>query len=144
MVKVSIFSIGAVTALATGCGDDHYLRVEVVSQCEFREVTAGRVSESFPAGSTAVFEHHNDSFANIAITLESTCGSIVNRYTVSGRSCEQDSIIRSNIHDVRLLIGEIAELEIRTDTLFYGRRDCDFSNGRSVNYQGQTYSPDPQ
>jgi hypothetical protein len=106
MEKLAVVCISVTAALATGCGDDHYLRVEVVSQCEFREVTSGRVSESFPAGSTAVFEHHNDSFANVGITLETTCGSTVNRYTVIGRSCEEDSILRPDMHDVNLLVGE--------------------------------------
>lgn len=41
---------------ATAC-DDYRLRVEVqTSGCAFREVTAGRVSEVFEAGSLPIFE----------------------------------------------------------------------------------------
>lgn len=136
--------LGVAAALScVACRNDYRLRVEVLeSGCAFREVTAGRESEIFPAGSSADFERHSDTFAGTAITIEVLCGPAPNRYTIPGTSCEAGCRIRSEICDVDSLVGESAQITVGKATLgfgsdfYYSLRYCEYDNGQRLPSEG--------
>ena len=128
MVNYIKGSLVLLVLVATAC-DDYRLRVEVqASGCAFREVTAGRVSEVFAAGTTSNFERHSDAFKGTAMTFEVVCGADIKRFTIAGTSCEEDCKIRPNICDIDLLRGEVARVAISKDGLFFGLQICKNTN----------------
>ncbi len=138
MVNYIKGSLVLFVALSGAC-DDYRLRVEVqASGCAFREVTAGRVSEVFAAGTTSNFERHSDAFKGTAITIEVTCGATVTRHTIDATECAEECEIRPNICNVDLLRGEIAKVEIgRNGSAFrYIGKLCEFSNDTQLYIEG--------
>lgn len=128
--------------LAVGCRDDYRLRVEIVrNACAIRAVTAGRDSDVVPAGTSAEFERHSDTFSGTAMTFEVTCGTTTKRYTVPGTSCEEGCRLRSEICDVESLIGETAQIDVGTLSVgsadfHYVLRHCEFDTGQRVTSEG--------
>ena len=129
--QTTVLALAAAVALScSACREEYRFRIQVwQSGCAFREVTAGRESELFPAGSSAEFERHADTFAGTAMTFEVLCGPTPKRYTIAGTSCEEGCRIRSDSCNIDLLVGEIAKVGFSTGGFYYTTRDCEFSNG---------------
>jgi hypothetical protein len=138
MVNRTVYLAIAGVLSCAACRDDYRLRVEVIrNACAFKEVTSGRESELIPAGISAEFERHSNSFAGTSMTFEVTCGTTTKRYTIAGTSCEEGCRIRSESCDVESLIGETAQIDVGTsgegsEDFYYVLRYCEFDTGQRL------------
>ena len=142
--QTTVLALAAAVALScSACREEYRFRIEVwQSGCAFRDVTAGRESELFPAGSSAEFERHADTFAGTAMTFEVLCGPTPKRYTIAGTSCEEGCRLRSEICDVDALDGETGRFAVGQSNIgfgsdfYYSLRFCEFDNGQRLASDG--------